>query len=150
MNTARLSQLAAAGALVALLTGCQLTPQQWGPITSSYKDRVRVEGEGTFFNDSGADAVNRMTIKDRADDGNNVYGKTSFMVWKYNSVQGRDTWVLDQAKSTGEIRNQSKTVSLRTSLDQTGSRYRGVSQACAQMGWPVPDSCSTAVPTFNY
>jgi hypothetical protein len=150
MNTARLSKLAAAGALVALLTGCQLTPQPWGPISSSYDGKVRVGGEGTLYNDSNAKAVNRMRIVDRRDDGNNVYGKTTFSVWKYNSVQGRDTWVHDQTKSTSEFRNKARTEYLETSLDSQGSRYRGESQACAQMGWPVPDSCSSAYPTFNY
>jgi hypothetical protein len=26
------------------MTGCEITPQQWGPVTSSYDGKVRVEG----------------------------------------------------------------------------------------------------------
>lgn len=36
-------------------------------------------------------------------------------------------------------------------LDGDASRVRANPQVCAQMGWPVPDSCTSGgVPTFDY
>lgn len=134
-------------------TGCELTPQDWGPVTSTYNGKVRVEGSGTFFNEDQVSAVNRMRIKDRDNDGNTVYGRTSFNVWKFDPYaggSGQFRWVSDQVKSTPEFANAERTYLLSTSLDSQGSRYRGHSEACAQMGWPVPDSCSSAFPTFDY
>src|SRR5688572_4762093 len=63
----------------------------WGPVTSTYKSEIRVEGKGSHFNDRGINAANQMTIKDRSKDKNTVYGKTTF---KYNDldVYGRPTW----------------------------------------------------------
>jgi hypothetical protein len=44
-----------------------------------------------------------------------------------------------------------KTSRLQVTLRSDADRARGVSKVCAQMGWPVPDSCSdSAFATFSY
>ena len=150
MSMPRVARLAGIAALLLASSGCELTPQRWGPVTSTYDGKVRVEGSGTFFNDGNTHAANRMRITDRRADGNNVYGRTTFLVWRYSTSHGRDTWVTDQRKSTSEWSGGTHTQTVRTDLDSKGSRYRGNAEACAQLGWPVPDSCSSAYPTFNY
>ncbi|MBP7929585.1 MAG: hypothetical protein KA110_06430 [Acidimicrobiia bacterium] len=124
--------------------------KSWGRVTSQYKGNVVVEGWGTHFNDRSLNAANTMTIKDRRDDGNNVYGKTTFYFWRPNA-QGQVTWVQSGVQSTGEWKNATRTVTVKVPLHPEGSQSRAESQACAQMGWPVPDSCSTgALTTWGY
>ncbi len=138
------------GIFVLLASGCEITPKDWGPVSSYYDGTPRVRGSGTFYNDGYQDAANRMRITDPADDGNTVYGRTTFYVWKCCDVHGGPTWKQDQSKTTPEWRNSTRTYTLRTSLDAVGSRYRADAEPCAQMGWPVPDSCESAFPTFDY
>jgi hypothetical protein len=138
------------GLTVLFATGCEITPQNWGPVTSSYDGRVRVRGHGVLYNDSNVDAANRMVITDPIDDGNEVYGQTTFNVYKWSVVADRMTWQVDEHKETGQWSLGTRTRTVRTSLDRNGERYRAESEPCAQMGWPVPDSCSSAFPTFGY
>ncbi|MBX3313208.1 MAG: hypothetical protein KF906_02720 [Actinobacteria bacterium] len=151
MTTKRRKYFLGLGVLVALATtGCEITPQNWGPVTSSYNGQVRVRGEGTLYNEDNVNAANRMKITDPMDDGNNVYGRTTFNVYKWSTSAGRMMWQTDERKSTGEWSGGTRTRTVKTSLDANGERYRGESEACAQMGWPVPDSCSSAYLTFDY
>ena len=121
----------------------------WGPVTSTYNGRVRVEGSGSHYNDRGVNAANRMAIKDRSNDGNNVYGATNFYFWVQSST-GQMIWGDQRHKSTGEVANSTITRTLTTSLNDESEKSRAVSKACAQMSWPVPDSCGQAVTSWSY
>lgn len=141
----------AVAAMALVLIACEDTNTNWGPKVSYYDGILRVSGEGYFYNDANARAANQMTVHDRAADGNNVYGYTTFKTWKYSSITGSTDWQLIQAKSTSEVSNASINQTLKVNLDPNGSRARGETMVCAQMGWPVPDSCSSpSFPTFDY
>lgn len=121
----------------------------WGPVTSTYKKVVRVEGSGDHFNDRRVNAANRMTIRDRSNDGNSVYRSTEFSFWAPNNV---GVWGFNHTtrRGTGERSNTTFTVTVSVGLSGDGTQSRAVSKVCAQMGWPIPDSCGQAVSTWNY
>lgn len=124
----------------------------WGPLSSSYDGKVRVRGKGDFTKHLSAYARNRITVTDARSDGNNVYGRTDFQFWR-NASTGEWAWFSSGSKSTPEHSGYgvTRTTDLQVGLRADSSQARGVSRVCAQMGWPVPDSCSTgAFSTFNY
>jgi hypothetical protein len=122
---------------------------KWGTITSSYDGRVRVQGNGNHYNSGGSRAANTMTIKDRANDGNSVYGSTTFYYW-LPDIHDIMRWTYINTKGTGEIENGTITRTVSVGLNAESDRSRAVSKACAQMGWPVPDSCGQAITTWEY
>lgn len=91
--------------------------------------------------------MSKVTTADRANDGNNVYASTYFYTWDGT------TFSRVRVLSTPEFANTTKTqsVSLNYSYLNVGDKMRGVIQSCAQMGWPVPDSCTEpATITVSY
>ncbi len=104
----------------------------WGVISSEYrgKDVVRASGDLRF---SGWDGTNRFNLVDAEfGDGNAVYGKTRWRAAWYPYPVWTDT--------TPEIEDTNRGFDhVRRGI---GSASRVVVIACAQMGWPVPDSCS--------
>ena len=143
--------LAAIG-LVAV-TGCT----NWGPLTSTYNGQVRVSATGLASkNNSGGQNVINLTDPDK--DGNPVYAHTDWFIFGpepncqlTGGSCAPDFHQVGQSK-TPEIQNTSAQYThTYDDLDRAGSQLRIVSLACAQMGWPVPDSCSNdAILTFNY
>lgn len=136
-----------------LLTSCDQASVGWGPVSSSYQGQTRVRGQGTWVNDSSVNAVNRVTYRDTApNDGNTVYVRTQVRWWKYSGSTQSVTWVGGTSKSTPETSSSTYIErSVSWNLDSQASRARGVPDVCAQMGWPVPDSCTGGgVPTFDY
>jgi hypothetical protein len=86
-------------------------------------------------------------------DGNSVYGTTQFQFYRTPSGATGPSWVTFTSKSTPEHAGAgvARVTSLQVGLRGDADRARGVTKACAQMGWPVPDSCSTsAFLTFSY
>ena len=135
------------------LASCDEASVSWGPVSSSYSGQTRVRGQGNWVNDSSVDAVNRITYRDTApNDGNTVYVRTLVRWWKYSATQQGTTWVNGSSKSTPETSSSTYVQrSVSWNLDSQASRARGVPNVCAQMGWPVPDSCTGGgVPTFDY
>jgi hypothetical protein len=67
-------------------------------------------------------------------------------------ASGSVTWCGTTWKNTKEYANTTVTVYLTvTSFDPVATQVRGVHYACAQMGFPIPDSCSNgAIVTLNY
>jgi len=97
-----------------------------------------VTGQGTFYN-SGNVVKSRMTITDNAsNDGNAVYGSTFFF------YMGPDypNWTFLVHKATSQWTSGTHTQTLSQDYANWGSMAEGESWACAQMGFPVPDSCS--------
>ena len=108
----------------------------WGPLRSVYNGIERVRGDGYFFNSGNSSAVTQYNLTDSRDDGNTVYGYTTGSIFK-NNADGASSWDTLGGYSTP--------------LSGTGSRARGAVMVCAQMGFPVPDSCSdSAFPSFDY
>ncbi len=139
----------------------------WGPRTSTYNKVVRVEGSGVLSRKGGG-SESKVTAKDRANDGNTVYGYTDFF------------WISESCSSFGV----SKVIEIGTSRCRTDTGWRThrytkavnnkqvtetffqdwcnqdgyfcadygykiVTGSCAQMGWPVPDSCTYAWVEFH-
>lgn len=152
----RRNTMAAVAAMMLMATGagCDADPAAWGPNTSTYNGNVVVEGWGRYYNDRASWSRSDMTVTDRRNDGNSVYGKTGFLYHGPNSVAcggGGSCWYLKNTKSTGEWSNEQRTESLYESLVGDASQSRGQLRVCAQMGWPVPDSCSNdSFVTFGY
>lgn len=149
----------AAVAAFALSTPSPANAVAWGPLYSYYNGTSRVEGDGHWTDASSTYARNNINMNDPSNDGNNVYTRTYFLWWESDSSCGGyppypACWVNSGSKTTPEYNYSNTPVAgliLQKSLSTIGSRARGSTQSCAQMGWPVPDSCSdTAVPTFNY
>lgn len=149
MNLQRLTVVAALGAAGYFAAAPAVQAATWGPVTSSYDGRVRVEGAGSHYNDRGVNAANTMTVKDRSNDGNSVYGSTVFYFW-VESSSGQMVWGDRRSKSTGEVSNMTIRRTLYTSLNATSEKSRAVSKACAQMSWPVPNSCGQAITSWSY
>lgn len=125
----------------------------WGPTSSSYKGTRRVTGWGDFYNAGNTYARSKMVTRDDRNDGNAVYGTTEFSFYGYRCVSGECTtrWFSAGVRSTPEFSNSTRTYWLDKGLYGLGDKARGQTFACAQMGWPVPDSCAPAsYPSFTY
>lgn len=145
--------LAMLGLAIGLLAVC--TPAMavsWGPNSSSYNGTRRVTGSGNFYNAGNTYARSKMVITDGRNDGNTVYGRTVFSFHGYQCKPDCLTkWWTDVSKSTPEFSNTTRTYWIDRGLRSWGDRARGQVFACAQMGWPVPDSCSpSSYPSFAY
>lgn len=122
----------------------------WGPLRSVYNGIERVRGSGYFYNSGNSSAVTQYNLTDSRDDGNTVYGYTTGSVFQ-SSYDGTTSWVNQGGYSTPEIKNTTSTMYTSFPLSSSGSRARGTVMVCAQMGFPVPDSCSgNSYPTFDY
>ena len=122
----------------------------WGPLRSVFNGIERVRGDGYFFNSGNSSAVTQYNLTDYRDDGNTVYGYTTGSIFK-NNADGASSWDNLGGYSTPEIKNTTATMYTSFPLSGTGSRARGAVMVCAQMGFPVPDSCSdSAFPSFDY
>ena len=103
-----------------------------------------------FFNSGNSSAVTQYNLTDSRDDGNTVYGYTTGSIFK-NNADGASSWDNLDGYSTPEIKNTTATMYTSFPLSGTGLRARGAVMVCAQMGFPVPDSCSdSAFPSFVY
>ena len=116
----------------------------WGPITSTYNGSEVVRGSGSFT-DGGANASATMTVQDSKNDGNSVYGKTRFQYKFYNTGTGSYVWSTWETKSTGGFSNTTKSFSWSSAVPGGSQDERGSVQVCAQLGFPVPDSCQSAI-----
>jgi len=145
--------LAMAALTIGLLAACApAMAVSWGPNSSYYKGVKRVTGSGNFYNVSNTYARSRMKVSDTSNDGNNVYGRTTFAFYGYRCQSDCQTkWWTDVALSTPGFGNTTRTYDLDRRLYGWADRARGSVFACAQMGWPVPDSCANAAyPSFAY
>ncbi len=135
-----------------ILISCLTAPsfaQSWGPRTSTYRGIVRVEARGNFTNEAGT-AHSLMTVTDRSYDKNSVYGYTSFFSYG-QKVDGKTDWVHQGILSTPEVENTTIRKILRRTMPWNHTKMRGEMAGCAQMGWPVPDSCTEpALLTIDY
>jgi hypothetical protein len=142
--------------MVLLLVAEPAMSLAWGPESTWYKGKKRATGHGDFFNDQNVRAINRMTVVDDApEDGNKVYGYTSWYFYHRKCWAGVEECETDFHReghsSTAEFNGGAKVFDLKKSLLPTGSKARAQTFACAQMGWPVPDGCAPAAyPTFDY
>lgn len=161
MNSTALRRLSvgllfAGATMAAALVPAPSQAVNWGPLTSYYKGTQRVNASGNFYNSGATYARNNITMNDPSNDGNNVYTRTDFQFWKYDTSScgpAGTCWISETIKSTPEYNYSNTPVALvlQRTLDTAASGARGVTDACAQMGWPVPDSCSPhAVPSFSY
>ncbi|WP_139738848.1 hypothetical protein [Actinomyces wuliandei] len=143
---------ALAAALVVGLFGASspASAANWGPVNSFYNSIERVNGAGTFTNNDYASATTHYVLTDPRRDGNPVYATTR----GYTYGAGNDNvtrWTSRGTESTREIQNTTEEMDTSFRLNSEDWRARGHVQVCAQMGVPVPDSCSIyAYPTFDY
>ena len=128
--------VATALVLGVLTTGCK----PWGPVTSQYNGHTVVSGEG-YTNISASRVSDTLTITDTLNDGNSVYGSARYYFWLAGS-SGDWAWRQTAGDATPEVENGKITSTESDGLRADSSRVRVISYACAQMGWPVPDSCS--------
>lgn len=121
-----------------------------GPLRSVYNGIERVRGSGYFYNSGNSSAVTQYNLTDSRNDGNTVYGYTTGSLFQSN-YDGTTSWINQGSYSTPEIKNTTSTMYTSFPLSSSGSRARGAVMVCAQMGFPVPDSCSgNSYPTFDY
>jgi len=152
----RLKILVLAPLLLLLCAACEPQPSidnpiEWGPKVSYYNNQLRVSGNGRFYNDAASRAANLMSVADENNDGNTVYGVTDFYFWLYDSGCNCSQYKETGRQSTNEWENSTHSQTLKWNLDIASNSVRGASFVCAQMGWPVPNSCSSAaLPTFSY
>jgi len=142
----------------------------WGPRTSSYNGSIVVEGHGSLTRLDGG-SRSYSWAKDRKVDGNTVYAYTDWDrmnelctgftvgVLTLTSCSATSTQVLHL--SSPEVGATSTATYPTTSLyhtrdwcDSNGNScatygLKAEAGACAQMGWPVPDSCTYAYVEFH-
>lgn len=149
MNASVARRGIAVGAVSAAIIVAGSTAQAvyWGPLRSSYDGTQRVYADGDFYNETYVYATNKVYLNDTANDGNNVYSSTAYYYYYSGS------WHYDRTLSTGEYTYSNTPVVkyLKDGLSGAGTSARGRVVACAQLAFPVPDSCSGyAYPTFAY
>lgn len=142
----------------------------WGPRTSTYNNSIVVEGKGTLTRLAGG-SKSYAYAKDRKVDGNNVYSYTDWRklnemcsgftvgVYTISSCSVSSTQV--KHKSSPEVGGTNANPSPTTSFtytqpwcDSNGNNcadygLKAIAGACAQMGWPVPDSCTYAYVEYH-
>ncbi|ASR56217.1 hypothetical protein ACT17Q_14975 [Cellulomonas sp. CW35] len=129
--------------------------QTWGPRTKTWDGAVRVEASGSFWNNAGT-ANSKVTTKDRKADGNDVHGATNFYIKKIDKTNGTTFWTFFAVKSGDDVSNTTITDRFIKTYPAWASDYdtdqmRIGAFSCAQMGWPVPDQCtSEAILTTSY
>ena len=147
----RLKRLVLALALLTAFAACEpangpSNPIGWGPISSSYNGQIRVRGDGRLYNDRAVNASNLMRVADMKKDGNSVYGVTNFYFRLYDSTCSCTELKNMGRRSTKEWQDATHSQTVLFPLDPGSSYVRGASYACAQMGWPVPNSLQRARP----
>lgn len=171
----RLGLLVLALWMALLLSAQMAAANPWGPRTSSYKGNVVVEGSGELqWHPGGSEAT--VTATDPKFDQNVVYGYTEWyeLVETCTTVGGSyifvatETTCSAQSKSYPAHRLQTdesceecrppKMVVTNTRLtswcdsnggDCADNGFKVVAGACAQMSWPVPDSCTYAYVEYH-
>jgi hypothetical protein len=141
----------------ALLAAQPVMAGSWGPVSSTYKNIVRVKAEGSFSKSGGSTgAQSYFVLTDPVKDGNNVYGKVQTQFYVIGCTTAGASWCTENWKNTKEYSRSNTTTTWKTHLTQTNfrrdaSQVRAIHIACAQMGFPVPDSCSDgAYVTITY
>ena len=124
----------------------------WGALQPRYDGTVRAWGKGSFQNRGNSQANTSGNYEDREADGNGAYVRTEFQFWK-KPPTGDVTWVYETSRTTPEIGTAAGRKPIRdhnVNLRDDSSRARGAISVCSQFGWPVPDPCERALPSFNY
>ena len=122
----------------------------WGPLNSYYNGVERVYGKGWFYNVGNVQAETEYILMDPVNDENTVYGYTNGYIYE-SDYNGNIGWQSAGYYSTNEIENVKQKVYTSFGLSGKGTAARGGIAVCAQMGFPVPDSCSEhAFPSFDY
>ena len=128
-----------------LASGCDA----WGPLTSTYNGNTVVRASG-YTNKTSQGVSDTFELQDPINDGNSVYGSARYLFWEAGT-DGVYRWYTEAQDATPEISNRKATFTESAGLRTDSSRIRILSYACAQMGWPVPDSCSdAAIVSYNY
>jgi hypothetical protein len=125
----------------------------WGPMTANYDGHSRATGTGAFQNRGSSHANLAGTYRDARADGNTVYVNVTFLYWMRTPSDPEYAYRANGVLSTPEISTADGTRSigdLNQPLVATSSKVRGSVGVCAQFGWPVPDPCARALPTFDY
>ena len=142
-----------ASAMTLALTACNPSTK-WGPITSYYDGQMRVSASGTASVLPTSQVQNNIVLSDTRQDGNSVYATTYWWFDSYHcDADGNCSTTYHQEGSahTPEIHDSTGHYTYSRSLDVGAAHARVATTACAQMGWPVPDSCSgAAIVTFAY
>ena len=141
----RRSLVIVAVAVTMLASGCDA----WGPLTSTYNGNTVVRASG-YTNKTAQGVSDTFELQDPINDGNSVYGSARYLFWEAGT-DGVYRWYTEAQDATQEISNRKATFTESAGLRTDSSRIRILSYACAQMGWPVPDSCSdAAIVSYNY
>lgn len=77
MSALRRQVLAALGVLLLGSIAAPAWAVKWGPVTAYYNETARARGSGNFTNQNPY-ADNEFKLEDLRNDGNTVYGKTTF------------------------------------------------------------------------
>ena len=152
--------LVAAGLLTATFAMGVTTASavQWGPVSTWYGGDKVASASGRFTNENNTYARNIITLNDEKADGNPVYAKARFLYYGSMDVcfeVGGTCWWEKSNQSTDEYgtANTPVDVTKRSTLEAEGWKARTKTNVCAQMGFPVPDSCSDpddGKATFDY
>lgn len=127
----------------------------WGPLTAYYNNQARSYSKGTFYDDRAIYATIHAYLNDPSNDGNNAYTDADEYFWQTDPVacSTQPCYVYDRTKNSNEYNyfNTPITFYLYNSLHTQATSARAAIYTCAQLGWPVPDACSSrAVVSFAY
>ena len=119
-----------------------------GPLESWYDNQLRVEATAETWIEGGSHVNVDVWLHDPINDGNTVYAR----VRVYHDACTSDAqWCLVGSRQVGEINNIEQWSHLSFEIpDHFATKFRVVVDACAQMGWPVPDSCLTGSATLPF
>jgi len=164
--------LAACGDVGTVPPATVVSSTNWGALQPTYNGTARAWGKGTFENRGNSVALVDGDYKDPAADGNAAYVNVQFLSkgprggiecsgWgsSFTCSNGTSTgWNQMSSQSTPEIGTADGQKKIRTSgqanlyqqLIASDEAARGAVYVCSQFGFPVPDPCALATPSFAY
>lgn len=142
----RIAATVVGGVILTALTVGQAQALDWGTLTASYDGKSRASAYGSFTISGSTYAQDKVYTKDLAADGNTVYETTAWYWWDGSTYGAGYTLSTPEHSHTSYQLNY-----LKKQLEPASEKVRGTHQACVQLGFPVPDSCSgTAITTLTY
>ncbi|MFE2326631.1 hypothetical protein ACFXD5_22315 [Streptomyces sp. NPDC059385] len=143
LNTPRTTGMAAGGVLLVTVMAGSASAVGWGSVAVSYDGKLRATAHGDFRNDRNINAKNKVMSKDLAADGNTIYTEGN---WYFDNGAEVHSFHTPEHNHTYYVTHH-----LKFPLDSKAKSVRAATQACVQLGWPVPDTCSpAALATFDY
>jgi hypothetical protein len=144
-NKKRLAAIAAlAVGMVTLFAGSASTGQTWGPVSSYYNSIKRSTADGEAIEQYNAYITNLINTYDNKADGNTVYTKSQIRWYRWSVNCNCYIWTSFGSRIVTPETSSENHIGVQWDEDSSAISAEFQSWTCVQLGWPVPDSCSSS------